>query len=108
MTLDLQVVWRRFLPAYAIVFGAYFAAAFVFFKCNNPLKLLIVKCNTIPNCAAAFPLCLMQMCTCIYAPLCLMRTHTHARMLHANTHTHTHIHLLMLHAGMSFTTPLAG
>jgi len=91
VTFELQVVWRRFLPAYAIVFGAYFAAAFVFFKCNNPLKLVIVKCNTIPNCAAAFP-------------LCLMRTHTYALMLHANTHTH----LLMLHAGMLCTTPLAG
>jgi hypothetical protein len=29
-------VWRRFLIAYLVVFGVYFAAAFVFFKYTNP------------------------------------------------------------------------
>ena len=32
----LKVVWRRFLIAYLVVFGVYFAAAFVFFKYTNP------------------------------------------------------------------------
>jgi hypothetical protein len=28
----LKIVWRRLIPAYIIVFGVYFATAFIFFK----------------------------------------------------------------------------
>jgi hypothetical protein len=34
----LKVVWRRFIPVYIIVFGVYFATAYVFFKYASPRR----------------------------------------------------------------------
>jgi hypothetical protein len=34
----LKVVWRRFIPVYIIVFGVYFATAYVFFKYASPCR----------------------------------------------------------------------
>ncbi len=37
-TQRLKLVWRRFIPVYIVVFGVYFATAFVFFKCASPFR----------------------------------------------------------------------
>jgi hypothetical protein len=45
----LKTVWPRLIPAYLVVFGIYFATAFLFFKYSRPLHLAVTLFTFAPD-----------------------------------------------------------
>ena len=45
----LKTVWRRLIPAYLVVFGVYFATAFLFFKYTIPNHFTVALLIIVPD-----------------------------------------------------------